>query len=186
MVGEGAAEFPFAAAGFGAVIKAIPVFPARSGIFFRTAAGWPGGTMSWPDYLWVGADERELAPAFLLQAVAGVEQRVVAPAVGDNEGGAVDGRGHATGRAKAASRQLSSSGFGSAESIKLDRHARRFGRLKALSLSNGLRRARDDQGKLHHYPKPRQNGPVSRFNPRNSHFNSPRSHRNGRNPAVTA
>ena len=63
MIGQGAAEFPFAAAGVGAVIEAVPILPAR--IFFRFVAG--------PDDLRVGPDEGDFAPAFVLQAIAGIE-----------------------------------------------------------------------------------------------------------------
>jgi hypothetical protein len=38
----------------------------------------------------IGADEGVGAPALLLEAVAAVEELVVAPAVGDDEGGALE------------------------------------------------------------------------------------------------
>ena len=100
VVGEGAAKLPFAAAGFGAVIKAVPFFPRR--VFHATTAR--------PNDLRVGSDEGEFAPALLLQAVTGIEQRVVAPAVGDDEGGALSGRGHGEG-GKEGRRDVSSHRF---------------------------------------------------------------------------
>jgi hypothetical protein len=59
----------------------------RSRPSFPTAAG---AAVPRPDDLRIGPHEGVLAPALLLHAVAAIEQLVVLPAVGDDEGGAID------------------------------------------------------------------------------------------------
>ena len=87
MIGQRPAEFPFAAALVRCGDKNHPSFPIRG-------TGFAAGAVPRPDDLRVGAHEGVLAPALLLHAVAALEQLVVAPAVGDDEGGALNGRGH--------------------------------------------------------------------------------------------
>ena len=84
MVCDGLAELPFAAALFAAVVKAVPVFPTGAGGFL----------MAGPDNLRVGTDERVRAPTLLFHAVAAFEELIVAPAIGDDEGGTRDVGGH--------------------------------------------------------------------------------------------
>jgi len=83
MVGEGAAEFPFAATLITAVVKTVPVLPR--GPRFLLVAG--------PDDLGIGADQGVGAPALLLHAIAALQQLVIPPAVGEDKSGALDGRG---------------------------------------------------------------------------------------------
>ncbi len=85
MIGEGFAVLPFAAALLAAVVEAVPVFPFGAG----------GRAVAGPDDLRIGTDEVVGAPTLLFETVAAVEKLVVAPAVGDDEGRALDGGGHA-------------------------------------------------------------------------------------------
>ncbi len=83
-------EFPATAALAAAVIKTVPAAPL-------------GAVGFGPDDLGVGADEVHAAPAFLLHAEAAVEELIVAPAIGQQERGALDdGSGH--GRSEGAGR----------------------------------------------------------------------------------
>ena len=102
MVRQRPAKFPFAAALLASVIEAVPVLPpARASLARRSVAR--------PDDLRIGPDEGVGAPALLLHAVTTVEQLVIAPAVSDDQGGALGGRGHGcVGRNKAERSALSS------------------------------------------------------------------------------
>ena len=85
MIRESFAVFPFAPALLAAVVETIPIFPFGAG----------GCAVAGPDDLWIGPDEVVSAPTLLFEAVTAVEQLIVAPAIGDDEGRALDGSGHA-------------------------------------------------------------------------------------------
>ena len=99
-LGQGAPELPLAAPLFAPVVEPIPTLPAglgsgriTGGRADRSHCRGGASAMSRPDDLWIRAHQGVLAPPLLFHAVAAVENLVVAPAIGDDQGRALDGWG---------------------------------------------------------------------------------------------